>query len=186
MIGLRIDFLGGISLDLINNRFNFLVVADIAGYYENIDLATLRSDLNQLNIDKNLVNFLMINLFRWSTQQVRGRSLPQGLSASDILAKLYLNTIDLSLNDLGITHLRYVDDIRIFSSTENKAKNSLMFLTEQLRHRGLLIQTAKLKILNKIDAIAYIEGITPILKGIREGLYVELRDSFSFTNYLIA
>lgn len=170
------------SLNLINGKYNFLVVADIAGYYENIDLFTLTSDLNQLNIDKNLIKFLLENLYRWSNQQVRGRSLPQGLSASDILAKLYLNNIDTSLFDSGITHLRYVDDFRIFTTTENEAKINLIYLTEQLRKKGLLLQTAKLRILNKANSITYIKGITPILNGIREEIFEEFRDNISFSN----
>jgi hypothetical protein len=99
----------------------FVVLADIAGFYENIDLQRLRNDLSALSVEPVLLDLLMSLLNRWA--QPRGKGIPQGYSAGDILAKIYLNPIDRALRNQSFTHLRYVDDIRIFCKTRLEAKS---------------------------------------------------------------
>ncbi|HWE95598.1 MAG TPA: RNA-directed DNA polymerase [Tepidisphaeraceae bacterium] len=99
------------SLELLKAR-PYAVLADITGYYENIDLATLRSDLVGTGADESVVTALMVSLNRWA--QIGGRGIPQGQNTSDILGKLYLNSVDRSLYQYDYLHCRYVDDIRIF------------------------------------------------------------------------
>src|SRR5205814_4488384 len=99
------------SLDKLKKGIQFVVFADIAGFYENIDLPRLRSDLAALGVDQTLLDeVLMPSLNRWS--HPRGKGIPQGYSASDILAKIYIAPVDRGLRNAGFTHLRYVDDMR--------------------------------------------------------------------------
>jgi hypothetical protein len=88
---------------------------DIAAFYENIDISMLTSDLRSLNSDPDVIKLLSMCLNRWA--QVTGRGIPQGISASDIIAKLYLNSVDLNLRAEGFRHLRYVDDVRVFADS---------------------------------------------------------------------
>ena len=81
-------------------------------------------------------------LNRWA--QPRAKGIPQGFSASDILAKIYLNPIDRALRNGGFTHLRYVDDIRIFCKSRLEAKRGLLLLNDLMRKRGLNLQSAKI------------------------------------------
>src|SRR5207249_11248371 len=90
------------SLDHLTKRIRYVVFADIAGFYGNIDLSILCSDLNLLGIDPGLLSLLRTCLDRWS--KPRGRGVPQGYSASDLLAKLYMNPIDLALHNSGFGH----------------------------------------------------------------------------------
>lgn len=101
-------------------------------------------------------------LNRWV--QVNGKGIPQGNSASDLLAKLYLDPVDKGLKNAGFIHLRYVDDFRIFCRTESEAKRALIELSGLLRKRGLNLQSSKTKIASASDALAEIEGIQPVLK----------------------
>jgi hypothetical protein len=73
----------------------FVVLADIAGFYENIDLQRLRSDLNLLSSTEDVLSLLMALLNKWA--QPRAKGIPQGFSAADILAKIYLNPIRPSI-----------------------------------------------------------------------------------------
>ena len=125
----------------------FVVFADISAFYENIDLNRLASDLRALNLGAELIDLPSKCLRRWS--QPRDKGVPQGLSASDLLAKVYQDPIDRGLRNAGFKHLRYVDDIRR-SSLE--AKRGLLTLNELLRVRGLNVQTAKTEILRTDEA----------------------------------
>jgi hypothetical protein len=74
---------------LIDAGAAYVVMADITAFYENIDLGLLLSDLIEA------INQISSCLNKWA--QVQGRGIPQGQSPSDILAKLYLNSIDQTL-----------------------------------------------------------------------------------------
>jgi hypothetical protein len=97
-------------------------MADISSFYENIDISLLVSDLRDTGAPPAAIDQLSVCLNRWS--QVPGRGIPQGQSSSDILGKLYLNNIDQVLKSMGYSHLRYVDDIRVFCGSEVEAKKS--------------------------------------------------------------
>ena len=118
-----------------------VVVADIAGYYENINLSQLGSDLRSQKVDEKCIASIMTSLRRWAS--VVDRGVPQGISAADLLGKLYLCRVDETLVGHGFDFVRWVDDYRIFCSTEREARQALILLIETLRARGLTIQTAK-------------------------------------------
>ena len=125
------------SLSKLSPSIKFVLATDIAGFYENIDLNKLQSELGPLFSEPKQLHLLMKLLNRWA--YASGKGIPQGYSASDILAKIYLSPVDQGLRNLGFVHLRYVDDIRIFCLDERQAKKALLQLTELLRYRGLVI-----------------------------------------------
>jgi hypothetical protein len=167
------------SLDHLTKHTRYVVFADIAGFYPNIELSILYSDLNSLGIDQQVLDLLRKCLDRWS--KPRGRGVPQGYTASDLLAKLYMNPIDLALRNSGFDHLRYVDDIRIFCRSSLEAKQALLKLTDVLRNRGLNLQTSKTEILPVENARGKIDGVKPFIDSIQEELKEELRDSYGGT-----
>ncbi|GAA4016527.1 hypothetical protein GCM10022408_32510 [Hymenobacter fastidiosus] len=142
-------------------KYSHVVVADIAGYYENIDLSILGSQLRSLGISAGECDLLSRALNRWASTS--GRGLPQGCIPSDILAKVYMDPIDKALANMGYDHYRYVDDIRIFCDSEQEAKKAVIALTVLLREKGLSLQSAKTKIYHKHDAVKKIEAIQPII-----------------------
>lgn len=158
----------------------FVVLADIAGFYENIDLQRLSSDLKPLYPNQNLLNLLMALLNKWA--QPRAKGIPQGFSAADILAKIYLNPIDRALRNAGFSHLRYVDDIRIFCKSRLEAKRGLLLLNDLMRKRGLNLQSAKTKIVRADDARQAIDGVTPLIEAIQSELAFELIDNIPDTS----
>lgn len=150
----------------------FVVTADIAAFYENIDLPRLSSDLRAVEMDDEAVRLLSACLNRWA--EPRGKGIPQGRSASDILAKLYLDSIDHNLRHAGFSHLRYVDDIRIFCRDVREAKRAILQLSELLRRRGLNIQTAKTKIYRSDEALPQVDGVARVISHIQEELREEI------------
>lgn len=132
-----------------SDRCKFVVTADISNFYPNIDHHRLVSDLRQLGIDPRSSDLLNACLTRWTG--TRGRGIPQGGTASDILAKLYLAPIDSAMIR-EFTYIRYVDDMRVFCRSKREARRALLRLTHLLRDRGLDINGSKSKILPASEA----------------------------------
>ena len=150
------------SLAALETNIECMISTDLAGFYDHISLELLISDLRCAGLANPLTNLLSRCLNRWA--MVSGRGIPQGMSASDILAKLYLDRVDQSLNEAGYKHLRYVDDMRIFCTSRSEAKRALLDISQLLRKRGLNLQTAKTDIMSISSAHAQIDGIMPTLK----------------------
>ncbi len=165
------------SLGKLTRTTRFVVFADIAGFYENIDLNRLSSDLRTIGFEGPQLTLLSACLKRWA--QLRGKGIPQGYTASDLLAKLYLNSVDRGLADAGFKHLRYVDDIRIFCRSSLEAKRALLKLSELLRIRGLNLQSAKTEICRIDEARKRIDGVSPVIEAIQSDLTEEIRAALS-------
>ncbi|MEA2711993.1 MAG: hypothetical protein QOF78_4594 [Phycisphaerales bacterium] len=149
------------------NRYAFVVICDVAGFYENVDLQRLCNDLKEAGCKEADIKLLREMLYRWSDQSARGRGLPQGHSASDLLAKFYLSSFDREIRDQSIVHLRYNDDIRAFCRTRREAERTLSAIIRQLRKRGLILQSAKTKVLPSTEAVPSFQGSAPIIDAIR-------------------
>lgn len=160
------------SLHRINQGFAWVTLTDISAFYENIDIGLLMSDLRETGAPRTVVDQIGVCLNRWA--QVPGRGIPQGQSPSDILAKLYLNNVDMVLRDMGYVHMRYVDDIRVFCRTEVECKAMLIELSKQLRRRGLSLQSAKTRICPAEVAWDEIEEVTAILRTVRRRFIEEV------------
>jgi Reverse transcriptase (RNA-dependent DNA polymerase) len=154
------------SLRYIDAGLPYVITADISTFYESIDIGILLSDIRATGAPEPAIKQLSICLNRWA--QVPGRGIPQGQSPSDILAKLYLNSIDQNLVNMGYTHLRYVDDIRVFCTSLVEAKQLLVDLSHLLRRRGLSLQSTKSEILSADKARHKIQAVTQTLNEIRK------------------
>jgi hypothetical protein len=153
----------------------FVLTTDIVGFYDNIELSILASDVKLICGNDEHVSLLMACLNRWS--QPRGRGIPQGYSPSHILAKIYLRSLDAYLADSGYRHLRYVDDIRVFCASHLEAQKAIIDIGKFLSKRGLNLQGAKTKILDKESALIEFDGVSPIIEAIQKELKAELEDA---------
>lgn len=160
------------SIKQLDEGFSHVLITDIAGYYENIDIATLISDLRQIGAPNNVVGLLSSCLNRWA--QVSGRGIPQGYNPSNLLGKLYLNTIDRILHDLGYIHLRYVDDIRVFCHSHQEAQRAFVDIIRLLRKKGLNIVSAKSGIYSADEARQEIDGVIPVLLKVRKNFMQQI------------
>lgn len=161
------------SLEAFDEDTSHVIIADITAYYDNIDVSRLSSDLRQIGIDQEVVSTLSKCLNKWSVTE--GRGIPQGSSGSHILAKIYLNSIDLLFHSKDVKYLRYVDDIRIFCTSLSEARKALIDLSTSLRNRGLSLQSAKTRIHPAHEARKIIDGIHPTLAGVRDEFIEEIK-----------
>jgi hypothetical protein len=151
------------SLKLLDAPAQLVVVADITSFYDSIHHEVLLSDLKSAKVEPELAHYIVGPLLgRWAI--VNGRGIPQGLSASDLLAKLYLNVVDHAIAAASHSHLRWVDDFRIFCDSASGARKALLLLQTLLRNRGLALQSAKTHVLRPDKAKSQFEGIQPVLQ----------------------
>lgn len=136
--------------------YRFMVVSDIAAYFENIDLGLLRDLLlHLLPRQPRIINFLINLLEYWSWPAVHGgpsiRGIPQGNGVSSFLGNIYLLPLDKAFQELckrrDIKYLRYMDDVKVMAKDIKVARDSLFLMNEKLRELRLNIQGAKTRIL---------------------------------------
>lgn len=129
-----------------HKRVKVLIKADIANFYERLNLHRLESILNSLNIDKKVVKLIDELLKFWANRDSYG--LPIGSNASRILAEASLLEVDRFLMSHKVNFCRFVDDYRLFAPNGKIAHYWLSLLIERLALEGLVLNTAKAKMLD--------------------------------------
>jgi retron-type reverse transcriptase len=125
---------------------------DIQNYFENINLATLKNDLEECLRDANvstkelvqtrfIIDRLMECMEKWSYDGKRG--LPQNRDCSSFLANIYMRSIDKIMIEAGFEYYRYMDDIRIICADRFKARQALKDLVINLRDKHLSLNGKK-------------------------------------------
>lgn len=136
--------------NLYETGYKYVVITDITGFYENINLSQLRSRVFDYIQENDNVRFLVDVLFnllrKWSDERIHDYSLPQGPPASAFLADIYLDYVDRIMEKYE-GYYRYMDDIRIFCKNEIQTKLALKDLTLALRNLKLNINAKKTAIL---------------------------------------
>lgn len=163
------------SIEKLDASVSHVVVTDIAGYYDNLDMGRVIALLKDAGCDHTDVSALQECLHRWNFPRQKG--IPQGFTASDILGKLYFKPIDDMLASDGVIHLRYVDDIRIFTQSFDAARRAIERLSELCHSHGLTIQSAKTKILDKDEARKQFDDVQHIIQDITQQLLTDLKGS---------
>lgn len=162
------------SVKKLDENCNYVVFTDITGYYENIEISILISDIRELCGKSDELNLLSKMLNMWAHPRLKG--IPQGYFASDIIAKLYLTTIDENLVKEGFNLLRYVDDYRFFVENELRAKQLIKRLAYLIHQRGLNLQSAKTETFDKEKAKSKIDGISDTIDKIQSELRSEIQE----------
>lgn len=120
---------------------------DLAAFYDTVSHELLLRTIYPRTRNADL-DWIRECLQTWSSDRVawgHGHGLPQGPLASDFLAECFLLPVDLALmNRRGYT--RYVDDVRLFGTTEDEVRANLIALERLCRERGLIPQAGKFAI----------------------------------------
>ncbi len=149
-------FLKKIQVTYEEEGYRFMVVSDIAAYFENIDLGLLRDLLlHYLPRQPRIINFLINLLEYWTWPVVHGglstRGIPQGNGVSSFLGNIYLLPMDEAFKRFckryDVKYLRYMDDVKVMAKDMRTARDSLFLMNDKLRKLRLNIQGAKTRIL---------------------------------------
>lgn len=168
------------SLEILKNGYNYVLFTDISAFFENIEIKRLIYDLDCLNVSKDNLDQLSKCLNRWAEPNERG--IPQGSMPSNILAEVFLNSIDKRLEQENIVHLRWVDDTRIFCENKEQAIENLHILSRLYRQKGLNLQTAKSYIKEKKISKEIISGKSKIITKLRGKIIKEFQEKYNIEN----
>ena len=124
-----------------NHRF--AIICDIADFYHRIAWSRLAEALTRIETPGWIIIRLGEMLGRMDMDRF---GLPVGGPASRLLAELMLVDLDDALGNQRIPYCRYVDDIRIFSNSEEEAYETLSMVSDVLWRNGLSLQKAKTRV----------------------------------------
>lgn len=129
-----------------NGNFNYVIIADIASYFERIYQHVLINLLRSTNCKSEYISLLEKFLLALSSKDSHG--IIQGLIPSDILGNYYLSSFDAYLKSISIEFVRFVDDYWMFFNTKKDAMKSLVNICAYVRKEGLYLNEHKTRILS--------------------------------------
>jgi len=144
---------------IMQKKVNWIIDADISGFFENIDHTWLVKCLEQRIKDPNfkslILRFLKAGIMQDNIKEETEKGTPQGGIISPVLANMYLHyVLDLWFEKqekkkmIGYIELiRYADDFVIGAQHAEEAKQILIDLQERLKKFGLSLSQEKTKII---------------------------------------
>jgi len=131
-----------------SNKFSYMLVTDITSFFEHISLNIIGDRLKRLSNDSDYisaVNYLINNMLnKWTeNNKIKNFGLPQGPTASTILADIYLYSLDKAMDKDKIKFIRYMDDFRIFAKNKNELKKHMIVMVRALRELKLNLNAKK-------------------------------------------
>jgi group II intron reverse transcriptase/maturase len=138
-----------------NQGHNFVVDADIKGYFDNIDQEKLMVLVGERISDRRVLKLIRqwwrAGVMEDGTVRETLAGTPQGGVISPLLANIYLHLLDRlwaakcgSLGEL----IRYADDFVVMSATEAKAKEALRQIGFVMNKLGLTLHPEKTRMVD--------------------------------------
>ena len=126
--------------------FSYVVSTDIADFFHRLYLHRVEGALSTSTAKQNHVKALMRLLSQWNRSQSYG--IPVGPAPARLIAEAAIDDIDKILLTEGITFVRYMDDYRMFATSDNEAYGQLTTLANALlKNHGLTLQQEKTSVL---------------------------------------
>lgn len=142
----------------------FAASFDLTAYYDSIDHAVLRHFLKDLALDHEFCDLLIHVLRHWTATEGRiyqGHGIPQGPLGSGLLSEVVLQYFDSRFSPRGsVTYLRYVDDIRLFASSEHDLRKAIVQLDHLSKDIGLFPQASKIELHRVTDIESELKSIS--------------------------
>ena len=138
-----------------NRGMNFVVDADIQGYFDNIQRDTLMELVKERISDRRVLKLIRqwmeCGVMEDGTVRETLAGTPQGGVISPLLANIYLNKLDriwaARCSQLG-TLVRYADDFVAMCGTESRAKEALRRIGLVMNRLGLTLHPAKTRMVD--------------------------------------
>ena len=148
-----------INQSIMCRKVNYVLEADIKGFFDNVDhdwlMKFLEHDIADKNFLRYIKRFLIGGIMEGTELKESDRGTPQGGLIYPVLAKVYLHyVIDLWF-EKGIKprlkgeayYVRYADDFLIMFQYENEARKVMQVLIPRLGKFGLEVAEEKTRIL---------------------------------------
>ena len=132
-------------------QYSYVVVCDIADFYRQIKPHSIANALAKIECPLELQQRLLLVL---DLLELSVNGLPIGGPASRILAEAVLRDVDENFMLENMTYCRFVDDIRIFSNSQQIAFQQLLRVNEILYQEGFSLQKSKTRVLSTKEWMA--------------------------------
>lgn len=148
-----------INQTIMTRKVNYILDADIKGFFDNLDQKWLMKFLEHDIADKNFLRyigrFLRAGIMEEGTKLESDRGTPQGGQISPVLANVYLHYVldqwyELVLKKYAkgeIYYIRYADDFLMMFQYEEEAVKVLELLRTRLAKFGLEVAEDKTRII---------------------------------------
>ena len=136
--------------------WEYALAADVAGFYEYVMDVVLFETLETLGVPAEVTDGLRGLIKGWHKKSGL-RGLPQGPDASAVLANAFLVPVDDEVASVaaarGWEYIRWSDDIRVFTNSEDEARMAAFVVSGAMRRRGLYLAPAKTRVVT-VKALA--------------------------------
>ena len=144
---------------VMRKKVNFMVDADIKGFFDNVDhkwlMKFLEHDIQDKNFLRYIVRFLKAGIMEEMRYHESDKGTPQGGLISPVLANVYLHYVldiwfelEVKKRCKGEAYIvRYADDFVCFFQYENEANSFYKALEERLAKFGLELAKEKSQIM---------------------------------------
>ena len=148
-------------LELHRQGYQWVLDADIQGFFDNLSHAAVMRELADVVADGNILRlvekFLRAGVIEGSQLLPTRVGTPQGGVASPLLANIALNVLDWYLHKHGYRFVRYADDFVVLCRTEAEAKEALALIQPLLRDQlGLTLSAEKTQIRRFQEGFAFL------------------------------
>ena len=154
------------------NGYIWLAKFDLASFFDVIDHKILINIFCKNSLSKELKQDLLKALEKWTQPQeinfFHSQGIPQGPSASTILADIYLHQLDEKIiknaPKYDVKYLRYVDDIVLMAKDRLSTENILIQLDIVARELSLIPQSSKTLIKKVINIDEELKGTNSLFQ----------------------
>jgi hypothetical protein len=159
---------------------DYIVRADVTGFYESIDHQLLQQILVKLTGMVELVDVLIDFLGQVMNAP---RGLPQGLDTCDVLASAYLNEVDSEMLRTVDHYWRNGDDVRMTVSNYDAGRRAVHLLEKQLRSVRLLLNADKTRVLLRKTYEDQMEAVEQRRKETQRKILIERESRLADAEY---
>jgi RNA-directed DNA polymerase len=129
--------------------YNFVLDADIKGFFDNIPHAVIMAGVAEEVADGNILRiierFLKAGVMEDGVFAPTSLGTPQGGVISPLLANIALNNLDWQLDAAGYRFVRYADDFVVLCESEEQVHEAHDLVQRQLTQLGLTLSPEKTK-----------------------------------------
>ncbi|ASV96717.1 RNA-directed DNA polymerase [Paraburkholderia aromaticivorans] len=109
--------------EYLSEEFRYVLSTDISDFYNQIYLHRVGNAIESATGDKNAG--LQIEQFITRLNNKASQGIPIGPAPSVVLAEAVMIDVDQHIQNMGLDHVRYVDDIRIFANSREELDRCL-------------------------------------------------------------